>query len=224
MVLGVRGAAPLLTLGLAGFSGAILVGEVVRASQGRARASGEGPLRAAWGVATRNRRRYGGYLAHLGVLVAAIAVAVSATGAVDATAVLAPGESAQLGAYTVTHRELIREPLASDPRVFETRAEVDVTGPQTGRVSPALRDYPNSVTPIATPRVMTSATEDFYVTLLAYDPDSGAITLRLFVNPLVTWIWVGGAVVVAGAAFAIWPGRRPARVSAAEPVPVAVDA
>jgi cytochrome c-type biogenesis protein CcmF len=209
VVLGAGGAA-LVTLGLAGFSGALLVGEVARATAGRARSTGEGALRAAWGVATRNRRRYGGYLAHVGVLVAAIAVAVSATGAVEATAVLAPGESTRLAAYTVTHDELVREPLASDPRVFETRAELEVRGPQAGRASPALRDYPNSVQAIATPTVMTSASEDFYLTLLAYDPEAGTVTLRLFINPLVAWIWVGGAIVVLGAAFAIWPGRRPA--------------
>ena len=62
------------------------------------------------------------------------------------------------------------------------------------------------------------------MTLLAYDPDSGAITLRLFVNPLVTWIWVGGAIVVAGAAFAIWPRHRLAPVPVTEPVPAVVDA
>ena len=210
VVAGVRGPAPLLTLGLAGFSGALLVGEVVRAATGRARSSGEGPLRAAWGVATRNRRRYGGYLAHVGVLVAAIAVAVSATSAVEATAVLVPGESTRLAAYTVTHDRLVQEPLATDSRVFETRAEVAVRGPQVAQVSPALRTYPNSVTPIATPSVLTSIAEDFYLTLLAYDPESGAITLRLFINPLVAWIWVGGAVIVLGAVFAIWPQRRPA--------------
>jgi cytochrome c-type biogenesis protein CcmF len=212
-VAGVGGAA-LVTLGLAGFSASLLIGEVARATAGRARSTGEGTLRAAWGVATRNRRRYGGYLAHVGVLVAAIAVAVSATGAVEATAILAPGESARLAAYTVTHDELVREPLASDPRVFETRAELAVSGPQAGRVSPALRDYPNSVQPIATPSVMTSAGEDFYLTLLAYDPEAGTVTLRLFVNPLVAWIWVGGAIVVLGALFAIWPGRRPAPAKA----------
>jgi cytochrome c-type biogenesis protein CcmF len=207
VVIGVGGAA-LVTLGLAGFSGSLLVGEVARAVAGRSRSTGEGPLRATWGVATRNRRRYGGYLAHVGVLVAAIAVAVSATAAVEATAVLAPGESTRLAAYTVTHDELVRQPLAADPRVFETRAELEVRGPQAGRVAPALRDYPNSVTAIATPSVMTSAGEDFYLTLLAYDPEAGTITLRLFINPLVAWIWVGGAIVVVGALFAIWPGRR----------------
>ncbi len=218
VVAGVRGPAPLLTLGLAGFSGALLVGEVVRAAAGRARSSGEGPFRATWGVATRNRRRYGGYLAHVGVLVAAIAVAVSATSAVEATAVLVPGESTRLAAYTVTHDRLVQEPLATDPRVFETRAEVAVSGPQVAQVSPALRNYPNSATPIATPSVLTSVAEDFYLTLLAYDPESGAITLRLFINPLVAWIWVGGAVVVLGAVFAIWPQRQPAVATVAAPV------
>jgi cytochrome c-type biogenesis protein CcmF len=215
VVLGGSGAA-LLTLGLAGFSGAILVGELVRAVRGRARASGENPLRATWGVATRNRRRYGGYLAHVGVLVAAVAVAVSATQAVDITAILAPGESAQVADYTVTHHDLVREPLASDPRVLETRAELAVSGPQAAEVRPALRDYPNSVVPIATPSVLTSAREDFYLTLLAYDAASGSVTLRLFVNPLVVWIWIGGAIVVVGAVFALWPGRRqPAPAEAA---------
>jgi cytochrome c-type biogenesis protein CcmF len=205
---GLRGAAPLLTLGLAGFSATALLREVVRAARGRGRSSGEGWIRAAWGVATRNRRRYGGYLAHLGVLVAAVAIAVSASGSVQATAVLNPGQSASLAGYTVTHRDLVREPLAGDPRVFETRAQVDVEGPQRGTLQPALRDYPNSAAAIATPTVMTSVGEDFYLTLMAYDPGTGAVTLRLFINPLVAWIWVGGAVVVLGAAFAIWPGRR----------------
>ena len=205
---GVRGWGPLLTLGLAGFSGTVLIAEVVRAARGRGHATGEGWARSTWGVATRNRRRYGGYLAHMGVLVAAIAVAVSSTETIQTTAVLTPGQSAHLSSYTVTHQQLIQEPLPADPRVFETRAEVTVTGPQTGTVSPALRDYPNSVAAIATPVVMTSAGEDFYVTLLAFDPQTSAVTLRLFINPLVTWIWVGGAIIVIGAAFAIWPSRR----------------
>jgi len=209
-VVGVRGWGPLLTMGLAGFSGTVLTAEVVRAARGRGRATGEGWARATWKVATRNRRRYGGYLAHLGVLVAAIAVAVSSTGSLQTTAVLSPGQSAQLSAYTVTHDQLIQAPLAADPRVFETRAQVTVTGPQSGTVDPALRNYPNSVAAIATPVVMTSVGEDFYITLLAFDPQTSAVTLRLFVNPLVAWIWVGGAIIVIGAAFAIWPARREA--------------
>jgi cytochrome c-type biogenesis protein CcmF len=56
--------------------------------------------------------------------------------------------------------------------------------------------------------VRTSLAEDLYVTLMAYDTASGAVTLRAFVNPFVVWIWLGGAIVAVGAIFAIWPERR----------------
>ena len=69
----------------------------------------------------------------------------------------------------------------------------------------------------------TSLGEDLYVTLLASDPASGSVTLHLFVNPLVAWIWIGGAVVGLGSAFAIWPERRTRQVALEEhqSVPVA---
>jgi cytochrome c-type biogenesis protein CcmF len=75
-------------------------------------------------------------------------------------------------------------------------------------VTTALRDYPSSTTAIATPSVRSSLGEDLYVTLIGYDPDSQSVTLHVFINPLVGWIWLGGAIVAAGAVFAIWPERR----------------
>ena len=83
-----------------------------------------------------------------------------------------------------------------------------MTGPRAGTLHTALRDYPSSPTAIATPAVRTSLGEDLYVTLLASDASSGAVTLHLFVNPLVVWIWIGGAMVGLGAVFAMWPERR----------------
>jgi cytochrome c-type biogenesis protein CcmF len=207
-VIGMREVPPLVALGLAGFVVSVMGDEVVRGARARARSRDENPPLAVWRLATRNRRRYGGYLVHAGVCVMAVAVAVSATLASDVTATLEPGESASLGAYTVSYDSLVIEPLPDDPRVTETRAELTLSGPQSGRLTPALRDYPNSTTPIATPTVRTALGEDLYVTLLAYDPDSRTVTLHLFVNPLVVWIWVGGAIVTLGAAFAIWPDPR----------------
>lgn len=136
---------------------------------------------------------------------------------------MAVGESLTVGGYTLTLRDVVVEPLAADPRVVETRAVVDYAGPNGGTLATAQRAYPNSTTPIATPGVRTFATEDLYVTLLAADASAATASLQVFVNPLVAWIWVGGAIVVAGAAFAIWPDRRrlPAAVGApAASVPV----
>jgi cytochrome c-type biogenesis protein CcmF len=154
----------------------------------------------------------------------AVGVAVSSGLAVDRTVTLSPGESAEIGAYRITHDRLVVEPLPDDARVIETRAEVTYTGPQSGTLGTALRDYPNSPTSIATPAVRTSLGEDLYVTLLASDAASQAVSLHLFVNPLVVWIWIGGAIVGIAAVFAIWPERQARRVTADEPMRTAAPA
>ena len=217
---GLRQPAPLGILGLATFTGGIMVDEVVRGSRSRARGRNEDPATAAWRLTTRNRRRYGGYGVHLGVLVMAIAIAVSSGLSTDRTITLAPGESASVGAYQITHEALVVEPLADDARVIETRAEVTYAGPQSGSLATALRDYPSSQAAIATPAVRTSLAEDLYVTLLASDAASQTVTLHVFVNPLVVWIWIGGAFVGAAAVFAMWPERRARTVPAGERVPL----
>jgi cytochrome c-type biogenesis protein CcmF len=218
---GIRDVGALGTLGLAVFVGAVMIEEVVRGASARARGRGEDPATATWRLASRNRRRYGGYLVHVGVLVMAVGVAVSSGLAIDRTVTLAPGQTATIGAYEITHDRLVVEPLADDPRVIETRAEVIYAGPQRGRLGTALRDYPNSPTAIATPAVRTSLGEDLYVTLLASDRATGVVTLHLFVNPLVVWIWIGGAIVGLGAAFTAWPERRTRPIAAPtrEPTP-----
>ncbi len=222
--LGLREPGPLATLALAAGVATVMIDEVVRGARARANGRDEDPATATWRLATRNRRRYGGYVVHLGVLVMAVAVAASSAMAVDRTVTLAPGETAEIGGYEVTHRGLEVAALPNDRRVIETRVEVGYAGRREGTLHAALRDYPNSPTAIATPGVSTSLAEDLYVTLLATDPDGGRVTLHLFVNPLVAWIWIGGAVVGLGAAFAAWPERRAVRARASEPVAVAATA
>jgi cytochrome c-type biogenesis protein CcmF len=218
VAMGLSGVAPLGTLGLAAFVATVMGEEVVRGARARARARAEDAGTAAWRLATRNRRRYGGYLVHLGILAMAVAVAISSGLSQRTTVTLAPGESAALAGYTVGHLELVVKPLADDPRVLETRAELTLSGPQQGALAAALRDYPNSTSAIATPAVRTSLGEDLYVTLLAADASSGRVTLQLLVNPMVAWIWIGGAIVAIGVLFAGWPERRHATTTARQPV------
>jgi len=208
LALGLRDVASLLTLALAALVATILGDEFLRGARARSRRRGEAAPTAAWRLATRNRRRYGGYTVHFGVLVMAVAVAISSGLSSDVTATAVPGEVVRIGAYELRLERLVVEPLRDDPRVIETRAELSVSGPQGGELATALRDYPNSAAAIATPAVRTTLGEDLYVTLLASDAGTGAVTLHLFVNPLVVWIWIGGAIIGIGSTFAIWPERR----------------
>ena len=198
----------LVTLSLTAFSATVMIEEFVRGTRSRGRRRDEAPPVAAWRLATRNRRRYGGYAVHLGVLVMAVAIAISSTLATDTTVTLRAGERVELAGYTVTFDRLVVEPLAANPAVTEARAEVTYGGRSAGTLAPALRDYPNSEQLIATPAVHTTVGEDLYLTLLAYDPAAQEIGLHVFVNPLVAWIWIGGAIVALGAVFAAWPDRR----------------
>jgi cytochrome c-type biogenesis protein CcmF len=208
VLLGLREVAPLAAIGFAVFVLVVMVDEVARGAAARGRARGEPGAKATWRLMTHNRRRYGGYLVHAGICIMAVAIAISATLGTDVTATLSPGEEMTIGAYRLRHERLVVEPLSDDARVRETRAELTLSGPQSGAVTTALRDYPSSTTPIATPSVRSSLGEDLYVTLLAYDPDDESATLHVFVNPMVGWIWLGGAIVAAGAIFAVWPERR----------------
>jgi cytochrome c-type biogenesis protein CcmF len=214
-LLGLRQVAPLAAIGFAAFVLVVMGDEVVRGARARGRSRGEPVGSAAWGLMTHNRRRYGGYVVHAGICVMAVAIAVSSTLGTDVTATLRPGDSLSIGAYRLHHDRLVVQRLPDDARVRETRAELTLSGPQSGQVSTALRDYPSSTTPIATPAVRSSLGEDLYVTLLGYDPATQAATLHVFINPLVGWIWLGGALVALGAAFAAWPERRRAQAVAA---------
>jgi cytochrome c-type biogenesis protein CcmF len=54
--------------------------------------------------------------------------------------------------------------------------------------------------------------EDLYVVLSSIGED-GRATIQAFVNPLVTWIWIGGGLMLAGTAIAFWPDRRAQRLA-----------
>jgi cytochrome c-type biogenesis protein CcmF len=140
----------------------------------------------------RKRRRYGAYLAHLGLLVAAVGIAASQLGQQEKDVTLAPGEQVTVAGNTLTytgaqerqltdHTEFITGMRFGDQTLEPSRATYAGLGGQ------ALTHVAISTTPIA----------DVYV-VLASANDDGSASFRVFVNPLVTWIWAGGAVIILG--------------------------
>ena len=87
------------------------------------------------------------------------------------------------------------------------RARVNVEG--RGIYSPTITQYPTFGRPIATPSVATSFVDDIYLSLIAIpEEDSDMVVIRVLVEPLVAWIWVGGLVIAGGTVLAIVPQRR----------------
>ena len=88
-----------------------------------------------------------------------------------------------------------------------TKVRVQVDG---GKVyEPALSQYPGFGQLIGTPSVRTGLTEDVYLTITRLPESEGdAVTLRVIIEPMALWLWVGGGIMALGTVLAAWPGRR----------------
>lgn len=202
---GVRAPLTWLTFVLAVFSAGLLVAEFVGPTLARRVATGESWPRALFGVCGSNRRRYGGYVVHAGILVIAVGVAASATFRREGEWNLARGGAEQFGRY--------RLQLDSVWAVKESNRDGVIAGTSvyTGdkllaTLQPRLNYYRSAMEPIGTPAVREGLREDIYLVLLAYSADGSHATIKAIVSPLVAWIWLGGGIVGLGAVFALWPG------------------
>ncbi|HSL71222.1 MAG TPA: heme lyase CcmF/NrfE family subunit [Longimicrobiales bacterium] len=203
-----------LTIALAVFGAVLLAGEVLEPVRSR-RARGEAALAALGNVMRANRRRYGGYIVHFGVLIIAVGIAVSSAYKHEGEWTLRPGQSADFRGYTLRLDSIWAQ---EEPQRDAVVVGIAVARGATELTSmfPRLNYYPNSMEPIATPAVREGAKEDLYLVLAAFDEDGEHATLRAIVSPLVTWIWAGALVLAAGVIFAWWPGQK--RASVKEPV------
>jgi cytochrome c-type biogenesis protein CcmF len=196
VVLGARGLAPVLAFGLAGFAAGSAVRQVVFAARA-AKRSGSSPVNAVLG------RTNGGMVVHLGVIVIAVAfTAASAFSHADELR-LAPGQSGRVAGQSVTYLGTSTKQTA---RKTVTAARVSVNGQV---FAPALNRFPNATQTIGTPSVDVGLRRDVYLTLVeAPKEPGGSAVIGVIVEPLVSWLWLGGLLMAIGTLLALVPGRR----------------
>ncbi len=190
------------TLLLSVFAVGLLVGEFWRPARARQQAHGEGIGTAFLGAVLKNRRRYGGYIVHFGIVVIAVGIALSSTYRQETEVTLRPGEATIYAGYAIRLDSLYagREPHRD---FVEAAFAIGGSNGASEMMRPRLNYYPRSDQPIGTPSVRTRPTEDLYLSLMAYSPDGSNATVSVIVNPMVVWIWIGGGIVALGALFAI---------------------
>lgn len=210
LALGVRQWAALLGFWLAAFVTAVTLYEFWRGAMARHRRSGENFFAALWNLAGRNRRRYGGYVIHLGVVLMAVGIIGIEIFQTETQGTLQMGQSLNLGRYTMTFNQL-NEFETPDGRLV-TRAVVAVAkdGKPVGELYPRRDYYFESQQPMTIPGVRSTMDDDFYVLLVDWQPISTAgATFKLYHNPLVNWLWLGGIVFILGTMIAAWPDKDP---------------
>jgi cytochrome c-type biogenesis protein CcmF len=181
---------PVICFGLCGFVLASIAQEFWRGIAIRKRNTGQSVMSAFIGMVLRGKRRYGGYLVHIGVMMMFLGFAGSAYQQ-EKTAKMGPGQTTTLGAYTIRFDKLAHE---------EDRQKEMVTGEMTAfaggkeidRPRPAKWFFHNHESEPTTEVAINRAfLDDLYITLGAYDLAEGTATLKIVVNPIVNWIWFG---------------------------------
>jgi cytochrome c-type biogenesis protein CcmF len=205
-VLGVRSALAVLSLSLTVFVAATIALDLYRATRARLR-TGERLLPAVAGLVARHNRRYGGFVVHLGILVIALGVTGSQAWSVQTERTLKVGEAAELAGYRVRFDGLA---AAEESNHFKVVGNFTVTNgaARPSVMRPTKKFYPQEQTPIAGVDYRLGLREDLYLVLGDFARDGSQATIKVQVNRLVTWIWIGGLVLTLGALLAILPERR----------------
>jgi cytochrome c-type biogenesis protein CcmF len=254
------------------FALAALAAEFWRGAAAERALSGDGRLRSLARVTGRNRRRYGGYIVHAGVALLFMAVAASSSFQTSSDVRLEPGESAEVGDYTITYLQpttaiddteqrltfgsLIRvdengeevavlhpsrnyyRTTSAEPSVrgfFEGEAtsevgrRTEITGDVWTAMRPDLTRFDEFIDTSDRRIIKATGGEDIEgapfleetranlqglaVNSIAkqYAEEPTEVDFRINVNPFVIWIWVGGAIGIAGALIAVWPAPEARR-------------
>ena len=205
--LGVHSALAVLTLALTVFVAATIALDFARATRVRAR-MGEPLLPAMGGLLRRHNRRYGGFVVHLGVLIIAVGVTGSQAWSVQTETTLGRGESTELAGYRVRFEDLA---ASEESNHFKVAGAFTVSdGRVLGVLRPAKKFYPQEQSPIAYVDYRLGLREDIYLVLGDFARDGSQATVKFQVNRLVSWIWIGGLVLTAGAVLAILPEKKKA--------------
>ncbi|CUS03951.2 Cytochrome c-type biogenesis protein CcmF [Candidatus Promineifilum breve] len=211
--MGVRLWPALLGFWLVMFSAILTILEFTKGTRARMR-KGEAPWVAFSNLMARNRRRYGGYWIHMGVLIMAFGIVANGIYQTETQMRLAAGESITVGDFEMRFNSVSRFPGADDLLITEADVDLYRNGEFLRKLNPQIELYQRTGQPMTIPSARSTITEDFYVILVNWEPTSAdAATFRIFLNPLINWVWAGGLIFVLGTLIAAWPDREkePAR-------------
>jgi cytochrome c-type biogenesis protein CcmF len=203
--LGVRSLLAALTFATTVFVAVTIGLDFTRATRARVRL-GESILPAMGGLLLRHNRRYGGFIVHLGILIIALGVMGSHAWSVQTETTLHRGETAELAGYRFRFDGLT---AVEESNHFKVIGAFTVSnGKVLGVLRPAKKFYPQEQAPIAYVDYRLGLREDIYLVLGDFARDGSQATVKLQVNRLVSWIWIGGLVLTLGALLAILPERH----------------
>ena len=200
----IDGHLPPIFLGLIVFNVAAIAQEFWRGVSARKRARSEGTVAALAHLVARDRRRYGGYVVHIGFVLMIFGWCGTYWRS-ENESTLQPGQSFTLASYSIRYDGSRMERDANKRMVF-ARLTVFRHGQLYAHAEPARFIYHTHPTmPTSEVSIHTGVVEDLYLVMASVNATTHVAHIKAFVNPFVLWIWLGCMVLVLGLVTAMWP-------------------
>ena len=211
LVVGLRDLYAIMSLSLCGFVVGSVVLEFYRGIGARRRTMGEGTMLALFRLLAKNRRRYGGYLVHLSIILLFVGFTGQAL-TIERELVLRRGESAQIGNYTVTFDALA---FGEDANKSVAAAAVSLQhdGTRLATMIPERHFYKTAEQNTTEVSIYSRWLEDFYVIMVGIGADNQSAKFHIYINPLVNCVWWGSALLVFSSLWTMWPNARDRRMA-----------
>jgi cytochrome c-type biogenesis protein CcmF len=180
--------------------------EFYRGVKARRKMTKENPAVALYNLMVKNRRRYGGYIVHLGIACIAMGIIGSQNYDLQTMKTVSLGQSIDIKDYRINYDRLDQKKEGKNDIVY---ADVTVfkDGKKLGKYEPQKVFYGNTdAQPSSEVAIISSLKEDLYIVLSAWE-DNGKATFVVKVNPMMDWLWIGSFMIVIGALFAVWNGK-----------------
>lgn len=206
---GVRHALTLGALWLAALSGMLIMSEYFKHVNRLRKRHSENWTNAFWLPFKRNHRKYGGLLIHLGVVLMSLGIIGLEGLQQEIQVTLNRGERAELAGYQFQFAGL--EWQGDEGGISTTRAVVEVSRDETliGVLYPQRDIYLEMGLAVTQPSTRSNLAKDIYAILVDYDAETqNAATFRLYINPLVNWLWIGVGVMTLGTLVALLPDEK----------------
>jgi cytochrome c-type biogenesis protein CcmF len=205
VALGVRVWSAGICFALSAFVFGAIGQEFIRGGYVRTSATGADLLTAMVGLVGRNKRRYGGYVVHLGIVLMFLGFAGEAM-SIDEQLLLRPGEEATVRDYTVRMDALRATDDGQKQMVTGHFTIKTADGAEVAKMYPAKWYFrKHEETPTTEVAIRRSFAEDLYLVMAGYEMQEQTASLEFHINPLVNWIWVGFGILAIGTLVALLP-------------------
>ncbi len=189
--------------------------EFIKGTGARIAMTRESTLIAFYQLIRRNKRRYGGFIIHAGVALLFIGVGTSSVYQLEQEVTLAPNQTLHVREHTLKFHELVTN-QDSHKEVILAKLEVLRGAQHIGFLVPERHFYHNSEQPTTEVAIRKFWDRDLYVILAGWD-EQGNATFKVFVNPFIGLLWIGGIIMGLGGMIVLLPAYTPQTITAKSP-------